>query len=171
MCIQSTLSKANTLGTKATVRFREVSALERVQLQRYKCNSAGSGPNLLSDLERVDCMYYLNILSLFRSHLSRWNRIILPFSHKSSWHVANHRLWRSCPPNEGKCDFCSHFVIAPAFHHNGTEKRDNVGDWPGNSPTPSLTDAITSNRPFYGKSWCGFLWTAVLSRPTHASDL
>ena len=41
-----------TLGTKATVWFREVSALERVQLQRYKCNSAGSGPNLLSSLER-----------------------------------------------------------------------------------------------------------------------
>ena len=50
--IQSTLSKADTLGTKATVRFREVSALERVQLQRHKCNSAGSGPNLLSGLER-----------------------------------------------------------------------------------------------------------------------
>ena len=50
--VQSTLSKADTLGTKATVRFREVSALERVQLQRYKCNSAGSGPNLLSGLER-----------------------------------------------------------------------------------------------------------------------
>ena len=60
-CIQSTLSKADTLGTKATVRFREVSALERVPLQRYKCNSAGSGPNLLSGLEsvrieRVDCI-------------------------------------------------------------------------------------------------------------------
>ena len=59
--IQSTLSKADTLGTKATVRFREVSALERVQLQRYKCNSAGSGQNLLSGLEsvrleRVDCI-------------------------------------------------------------------------------------------------------------------
>ena len=59
--VQSTLSKADTLGTKATVRFREVSALERVQLQRYKCNSAESGPNLLSGLEsvrleRVDCM-------------------------------------------------------------------------------------------------------------------
>ena len=58
--IQSTLSKADTLGTKATARVREVSALERVQLQRYKCNSAGSGPNLLSGLEsvrleRVDC--------------------------------------------------------------------------------------------------------------------
>ena len=58
--VQSTLSKADTLWTKATVRFREVSALERVQLQRYKCNSAGSGPNLLSGLqsvrlERVDC--------------------------------------------------------------------------------------------------------------------
>ena len=58
--LQSTLSKADTLGTKATVRFREVSALERVPLQRYKCNSAGSGPNLLSGLEsvrleRVDC--------------------------------------------------------------------------------------------------------------------
>ena len=58
--IQSTLSKADTLGTKATVRFREMSAFERVQLQRYKCNSAGSGPNLLSGLEsvrleRVDC--------------------------------------------------------------------------------------------------------------------
>ena len=39
--------------TKATVQFREVSALERVQLQRYKCNSAGSGPNLLSGLESV----------------------------------------------------------------------------------------------------------------------
>ena len=37
---QSTLSKAATLGTKATVRFREVSTLERVPLQRYKCNSA-----------------------------------------------------------------------------------------------------------------------------------
>ena len=60
--LQSTLSKADTLGTKATVRFSEVSALERVQLQRYKCNSAGSGPNLLSGLEsvrleRVDCIY------------------------------------------------------------------------------------------------------------------
>ena len=51
--IQSTLSRADTLGTKATVRFREVSALERVQLQRYKCNSAGSGPNFLSGLERL----------------------------------------------------------------------------------------------------------------------
>ena len=50
--LQSALSKADTLGTKATVRFREVSALERVPLQRYKCNSAGSGPNLLSGLER-----------------------------------------------------------------------------------------------------------------------
>ena len=50
--VQSTLSKADTLGTKATVQFREVSALKRVQLQRYKCNSAGSGPNLLSGLER-----------------------------------------------------------------------------------------------------------------------
>ena len=50
--LQSTLSKADTLGTKATVRLREASALERVQLQRYKCNSAGSGPNLLSGLER-----------------------------------------------------------------------------------------------------------------------
>ena len=48
----SQLSKADTLRTKATVRFREVSALERVQLQRYKCNLAGSGPNLLSGLER-----------------------------------------------------------------------------------------------------------------------
>ena len=38
--------------TKFAVRFREVSALERVPLQRYKCNSAGSGPNLLSGLER-----------------------------------------------------------------------------------------------------------------------
>ena len=59
-CSESTLSKADTLGTKATVRFREVSALERVPLPRYKCNSAGSGPNLLSGLEsvrleRVDC--------------------------------------------------------------------------------------------------------------------
>ena len=34
-CIQSTLSKADTLGTKATVRFREVSALERVQVTWY----------------------------------------------------------------------------------------------------------------------------------------
>ena len=51
--VQSTLSKEDTLGTKATVRFREVSALERVQLQRYKCNSAGSGSNLLSGLESV----------------------------------------------------------------------------------------------------------------------
>ena len=51
--IQSTLSKADTLGTKATVQFREVSALERVPLQIYKCNSAGSGPNLLSGLESV----------------------------------------------------------------------------------------------------------------------
>ena len=50
--IQSTLSEADTLGTKATVRFREVSAFERVPLQRYKCNSSGSGPNLLSGLER-----------------------------------------------------------------------------------------------------------------------
>ena len=50
--IQSTHSKADTVGTKATVRFREVSALERVPLQRYKCNSARSGPNLLSGLER-----------------------------------------------------------------------------------------------------------------------
>ena len=33
MPLQSTLSKADTLGTKATVRFREVSALERVPLQ------------------------------------------------------------------------------------------------------------------------------------------
>ena len=41
--------------TKFAVRFRELSALERVPLQRYKCNSAGSGPNLLSGLERVDC--------------------------------------------------------------------------------------------------------------------
>ena len=61
--IQSTLSKADILRTKATVRFREVSALERVQLQRYKCNSAGSGPNLLSGLEsvrleRVDCICF-----------------------------------------------------------------------------------------------------------------
>ena len=59
--IQSTLSKADTLGTKATVRFREVSALERFPLQRYKCNSARRGPNLLSGLEsvrleRVDCI-------------------------------------------------------------------------------------------------------------------
>ena len=38
-------------GTKATVRFREVSALERIQLQRYKCNSVGSGPNLLAGTE------------------------------------------------------------------------------------------------------------------------
>ena len=30
--VQSTLSKVDTLGTKATVRFREVSALERVQV-------------------------------------------------------------------------------------------------------------------------------------------
>ena len=52
LVVQSTLSKADTLGTKATVRFREVSALERVKVQRYKCNSAGSGPNLLSGLER-----------------------------------------------------------------------------------------------------------------------
>ena len=60
--IQSTLSKADTLGTKATLRFREVSALERVQLQRYKCNSAGSGPNLLSGLESVrleSWLYYM----------------------------------------------------------------------------------------------------------------
>ena len=61
--VQSTLSKADTLGTKATVRFREVSALERVPLLRYKCNSAGSGPNLLSGLEsvrleRVDCIVW-----------------------------------------------------------------------------------------------------------------
>ena len=61
--VQSTLSKVDTLGTKATVRFREVSALERVPLQRYKCNSAGSGPNLLSGLEsvrleRVDCIQH-----------------------------------------------------------------------------------------------------------------
>ena len=61
--IQSSLSKADTLGTKATVRFREVSALERVPLQRYKCNSAGSGPNLLSGLEsvrleRADCITF-----------------------------------------------------------------------------------------------------------------
>ena len=60
LVVQSTLSKADTLGTKATVQCREVSALERVQLQIYKCNSAGSGPNLLSGLEsvrleRVDC--------------------------------------------------------------------------------------------------------------------
>ena len=64
--LQSTLSKADTLGTKATVRFREVSALERVPLQRYKCNSAGSGPNLLSGLEsvrleRVDCILHIII--------------------------------------------------------------------------------------------------------------
>ena len=64
LLLQSTLSKVDTLGTKATVRFREVSALERVQLQRYKCNSAGSGPNLLSGLEsvrleRVDCTHTL----------------------------------------------------------------------------------------------------------------
>ena len=52
MAVQSTLSKADTLGTQATVRLREVSALERVQLQRYKSNLAGSGPNLLSGLER-----------------------------------------------------------------------------------------------------------------------
>ena len=62
--VQSTLSKADTIGTNATVRFREVAALERVQLQRYKCNSAGSGPNLLSGLEsvrleRVDCIMNL----------------------------------------------------------------------------------------------------------------
>ena len=52
MAVQSTLSKADTLGTQATVWLREVSALERVQLQRYKSNLAGSGPNLLSGLER-----------------------------------------------------------------------------------------------------------------------
>ena len=67
--VQSTLSKADTLGTKATVRFRELSALERVQLQRYKCNSAGSGPHLLSGLEsvrleRVDCSIAAMIGSL-----------------------------------------------------------------------------------------------------------
>ena len=33
--LQSTLSKADTLGTKATVRLREVSALERVQVTWY----------------------------------------------------------------------------------------------------------------------------------------
>ena len=33
--MQSTLTKADTLGTKATVRFREVSASERVQVTRY----------------------------------------------------------------------------------------------------------------------------------------
>ena len=69
---QSTLSKADTLGIKATVRFREVSALERVQLQRYKCNSAGSGPNLLSGLEsvrleRVDCSDIAEIRTIVTS--------------------------------------------------------------------------------------------------------
>ena len=53
--------------SKATVQFREVSALERVQLPRYKCNSTGSGPNLLSGLEsvlleRVDCIANNTIL-------------------------------------------------------------------------------------------------------------
>ena len=40
--IQSGLSKENTLAPKATVRSREVSASERVQLQRDKCISAGT---------------------------------------------------------------------------------------------------------------------------------
>ena len=35
--LQSTLSKADTLGTKATVRFREVSGLESVRLERVDC--------------------------------------------------------------------------------------------------------------------------------------
>ena len=34
--IQSTLSKADTLGTRFTVRLREVSALERVHLTRHR---------------------------------------------------------------------------------------------------------------------------------------
>ena len=36
--IQSTLSKADTLETKATVRFREVSGLESVRLERVDCS-------------------------------------------------------------------------------------------------------------------------------------
>ena len=77
-CEYSQLSlEADTLGTKATVRFREVSALERVPLQRDKCNSAGSGPDLLSGLEsvrweRVDSIHFLLIFrhpSLHNYHM------------------------------------------------------------------------------------------------------
>ena len=75
--LQSTLSKEDTLGTKATVWFREVSALERVQLQRYKWNSAGSGPHLLSGLEcprRESWLYTAqDRLKLFRATLSEPN--------------------------------------------------------------------------------------------------
>ena len=62
--VQSALSKADTLGNKATVRFRGVSALERVQLQTDKWNSAGTKFSVrlreVSALEsvrlgRVDC--------------------------------------------------------------------------------------------------------------------
>ena len=35
--VQSTLSKADTLGTNATVRFREVTGLESVRLERVDC--------------------------------------------------------------------------------------------------------------------------------------
>ena len=43
MVIQSTLSKADTLGTKATVRFREVSALERVQVTNTRTSKLKPG--------------------------------------------------------------------------------------------------------------------------------
>ena len=91
--LQPTLSKADTLGTKATVRFREVSTLERVQLQRYKCNSAGSGPNLLSGLEsvrleRVDCIS--NSVDLKSPSLlkSSWLSFVYPF-HSWEWSISN----------------------------------------------------------------------------------
>ena len=45
--VQSTLSKVDTLGTKATVRFREVSALERVHVTWYlnlQCTWSHDGP-------------------------------------------------------------------------------------------------------------------------------
>ena len=37
--LQSTLSKAEILGTKSAVRFREVSGLESVRLERVDCIS------------------------------------------------------------------------------------------------------------------------------------
>ena len=64
--IQSTLSKVDTLGTKATVQFREVSGLESVRLERVDCIQ-----NVSYTQGRISCTLVWNGLDNL-DHCTAW---------------------------------------------------------------------------------------------------
>ena len=104
----------------SAIRFREVSALERVQLQRYKCNSAGtkfagrfrevSGLESVC-LERVDCSRVIVIGRSFACELLEdlnshrvvplnhyWRGIPLQTANYTSYHLNSHKkTWIRSP--------------------------------------------------------------------------